>query len=295
MANSLGNLSASALFSAAGQTVLITEGCSRTGIIAATTLVENGAKVYIASKDEIRLQEIQEELSRRGPGSCDYIVANLESKQGCVAFCASFKEREPYLHVLINNSGATWGGFWDDFPDSSWDLELASYVKSLLYVTGGLTELLAKAATSSIPGRIINIPIQVLRDCREGQAEAEQVLSYDTHKSAVSHLTTVKFKRVSLLTPFAHSVNAILPDVGLTNTMHINRDIISPVDCLRVMTKAFGTSTLFKTLPASYCFLLLEWGHVSQEQGSRVKRSKRITLPGGGAKGPVPVLSKREE
>ncbi|GAB1526037.1 hypothetical protein RhiTH_009203 [Rhizoctonia solani] len=196
MANSLGNLSASALFSAAGQTVLITEGCSRTGIIAATTLVENGARVYIASKDEIRLQEsknaqIQEELSRRGPGSCDYIVANLESKQGCVAFCATFKERESYLHVLINNSGATWGGFWDDFPDSSWDLELASHVKSLLYVTGGLTELLAKAATSSIPGRIINIPIQVLRDCREDRAEAEQALSYDTHKSAVSHLTTV--------------------------------------------------------------------------------------------------------
>ncbi|QRW22277.1 rhamnolipids biosynthesis 3-oxoacyl-reductase [Rhizoctonia solani] len=163
MANSLGNLSASALFSAAGQTVLITEGCSRTGIIAATTLVENGARVYIASKDEIRLQEsknaqIQEELSRRGPGSCDYIVANLEESR---------------------------------FRDSSWDLELASHVKSLLYVTGGLTESLAKAATSSIPGRIINIPIQVLRDCREDRAEAEQALSYDTHKSAVSHLTTV--------------------------------------------------------------------------------------------------------
>ncbi|KAF8753805.1 hypothetical protein RHS01_06699 [Rhizoctonia solani] len=199
MANSLGNLSASALFSAAGQTVLITEGCSRTGIIAATTLVENGARVYIASKDEIRLQEIQEELSRRGPGSCDYIVANLEESR---------------------------------FRDSSWDLELASHVKSLLYVTGGLTELLAKAATSSIPGRIINIPIQVLRDCREDRAEAEQALSYDTHKSAVSHLTTV----LSTSLACKHlSVNAILPDIGLTKTIHINRDIISLGEGLRYL------------------------------------------------------------
>ncbi|KAF8684520.1 KR domain [Rhizoctonia solani] len=199
MANSLGNLSASALFSAAGQTVLITEGCSRTGIIAATTLVENGARVYIASKDEIRLQEIQEELSRRGPGSCDYIVANLEESR---------------------------------FRDSSWDLELASHVKSLLYVTGGLTELLAKAATSSIPGRIINIPIQVLRDCREDRAGAEQALSYDTHKSAVSHLTTV----LSTSLACKHlSVNAILPDIGLTKTIHINRDIISLGEGLRYL------------------------------------------------------------
>ncbi|ELU39398.1 hypothetical protein AG1IA_06581 [Rhizoctonia solani AG-1 IA] len=102
----------------------------------------------------------------------------------------------------------------------------------------------------------------------------------------------------SLLTPFTHSVNAILPDIGLTKTIHINRDIISlgKLRSSRQSKPAFGTSTLFKTLPASYCFLLLEWGHVSQEQGSRVKRSKRIILPGGGAKeGPVPVLSKRED
>ncbi|CAE6406615.1 unnamed protein product [Rhizoctonia solani] len=228
MANhTLDGFSASTLFDTTDQTVLVTEGCSRTGAIIAATLVENGANVYIVSKDETRLREIQRELNGRGPGSCDYIVANLESKQGCVAFCADFKQREPCLHVLINNSGATWGGFWDDFPDSSWDLELASYVKSLLYVTGGLTELLAKDATASLPGRIINIPSNVLNDCCEMQTEAEQVLSYDTHKSAVSHLTTVL--STSLSSKYL-SVNAILPDIELTNPMHNNRDVNSDVE-----------------------------------------------------------------
>ncbi|KAL5640313.1 hypothetical protein ACGC1H_007550 [Rhizoctonia solani] len=108
--------------------------------------------------------------------------------------------------------------------DSSWDLELASHVKSLLYVTGGLTELLAKAATVSLPGRIINIPSNISSESRESQTEAEQVLSYDTHKSAVSHLTTVLSTSLSS----KHlSVNAILPGITLATAMYSNGDINS--------------------------------------------------------------------
>ncbi|CAE6514618.1 unnamed protein product [Rhizoctonia solani] len=220
----LDNLSASGLFDITDHTALITEGCSRTGVIIATTLVENGAKVYVASKDEVGLREIQRELNKRGPGRCEYIVADLESKQGCVALCAVLKRRECFLHILVNNSGATWGGHWDDFPDSSWDVELASYLKSLLYVTGGLTELLAKAASASLPGRIINIPSNVRSESCEAQTEAEQVLSYDTHKSAVSHLTTVLSN--SLSSKYL-SVNAILPDIALATAMHSSRDVTS--------------------------------------------------------------------
>ncbi|KAH7338924.1 hypothetical protein B0J17DRAFT_396342 [Rhizoctonia solani] len=226
------NLSASGLFDVTNQIALVTEGCSRTGVIVATTLIKNGAKVYLASKDEVRLQEIQGELNGHGPGRCEYIVADLESKQGCVAFCAAMKRCESGLHILVNNSGATWCGFWDDFPDSSWDLELASYVKSLLYVTGGLTELLAKSATVSLPGRIVNIPSNIPSASSQAQTEAEQVLSYDTHKSAVSHLTTVL--STSLSSKYL-SVNAILPDIALATKMHISRDIGSGSECSRYL------------------------------------------------------------
>ncbi|KAJ1302743.1 hypothetical protein OPQ81_003053 [Rhizoctonia solani] len=248
--STLDNLSASGLFDITNQIALVTEGCSMTGVIIATTLVENGAKVYVASKDEVRLQEIRRELNKRGPGCCEYIVADLESKQGCVAFCSELKGRESCLHVLVNNSGATWGGYWDDFPDSSWDLELASYVKSLLYVTGGLTELLAKAAVASLPARIINIPSNIPSKTCKVQTDAEQALSYDTQKSAVSHLTTVLSN--SLSSKYL-SVNAILPDITLATTMHSSRGTSSD---------ALGTSSLHKTSPASYCFLLLQRGHV---------------------------------
>lgn len=81
--------------------------------------------------------------------------------------------------------------------DSGWDLELASYVKSLLYgerlatprvlftstdhcpasVTGGLTEPLAKAATTSLPSRVINIPSHFPSKTCGVQTDTEQVLS----------------------------------------------------------------------------------------------------------------------
>jgi short-subunit dehydrogenase involved in D-alanine esterification of teichoic acids len=52
------NLSAACLFDVRDKVVLITEGCSSTGVIIAATLVENGAKVYLASKEETALQEV---------------------------------------------------------------------------------------------------------------------------------------------------------------------------------------------------------------------------------------------
>lgn len=210
------DLSATNLFNVKDKVVLITEGCSKTGVIVAAALIDNGAKVYLASKDEAALREVKEELSNRGPGRCEDICADLESKEGCIALCTTMKQHECQLHVLVNNSGATWGGLWEDFPDSSWDQDLASRVKSLLYVTGGLTDLLVANATASQPGRIINISSNIL-DLSDPRDESEQVLSYDTNKSAVSHLTTVL--SASLSSRFV-SVNAILPDIELASIMH---------------------------------------------------------------------------
>jgi NAD(P)-dependent dehydrogenase (short-subunit alcohol dehydrogenase family) len=39
---------------------------------------------------------------------------------GCQAAADFVAEREGKLHILINNAGATWGGHFDDYPDSAW-------------------------------------------------------------------------------------------------------------------------------------------------------------------------------
>jgi NAD(P)-dependent dehydrogenase (short-subunit alcohol dehydrogenase family) len=57
-----------------------------------------------------------------------------QSKAGCDALIAEFKRRETTLHVLVNNSGITWGGPYNDFPEEKgWDNVFNVNVKSVFY------------------------------------------------------------------------------------------------------------------------------------------------------------------
>ncbi|KAF8602329.1 NAD(P)-binding protein, partial [Ceratobasidium sp. AG-I] len=211
--------SLSSLFGVKDKIALISEGCSAVGVAIAAALVQNGAKIYIASAMKEDLQKIQKDLNDKGPGRCEYIVADIGSKEGCVGLCDTFKQRESKLHILVNNSGATWGGEWDEFPDQGWDQAMASQVKSLLYMTGCLTQLLVRDANSSEPGRVVNIssvsPEETANNKEKLALRCKSIhfnLYHDTNKSAVSHLTSVM--AISLASKF-QSVNAILPDVEL--------------------------------------------------------------------------------
>ncbi|KAL8284119.1 hypothetical protein RQP46_004868 [Phenoliferia psychrophenolica] len=70
----------------------------------------------------------------QGPGKCEYIIADLGSKAGCDALVAEVKKRTDVLHILVNNSGTTWGAPYDDFPEASgWDRVLSTNVKAIFY------------------------------------------------------------------------------------------------------------------------------------------------------------------
>jgi NAD(P)-dependent dehydrogenase (short-subunit alcohol dehydrogenase family) len=57
-----------------------------------------------------------------------------KSKAGCDALIQEFRKREHKLHVLINNSGVTWGGPYEDFPEEKgWDNVFNVNVKSIFY------------------------------------------------------------------------------------------------------------------------------------------------------------------
>ncbi len=78
---------------------MVTGGGSGIGTMIASAYVQNGAKVYIASRKEEQLKEVgrvhawyyiltnltdvplrikvSEKLNKIGPGSCEYVVANL--------------------------------------------------------------------------------------------------------------------------------------------------------------------------------------------------------------------------
>ncbi|KAH6919291.1 rhamnolipids biosynthesis 3-oxoacyl-reductase [Coprinopsis sp. MPI-PUGE-AT-0042] len=193
--------------------VLVTGGGSGIGKMMAMGFAQNGAKVYIAARKEKQLQEAISEINAVATGpKATYIVANIGSKAGCNALISEFRKHETKLHVLINNSGVTWGGPYNDFnEEKGWDNIFAVNVKSIFYMTAGLTDLLAKDSNNRDPARVINISSTAsVEPSAEGflSADGNGTWSYQPSKAAVNHLTS------SLAVKLMEShitVNAILP------------------------------------------------------------------------------------
>jgi NAD(P)-dependent dehydrogenase (short-subunit alcohol dehydrogenase family) len=199
-----------------GKIALVTGGGTGIGKTIASALVQNGAKVYIAARKEFQLKETVAELNAKGPGSADYIVANLNSKAGTDALISALEAREPgkKLHILVNNSGVSWGSPFENFPeDKGWDNVMAVNVKSLFYLTSGLSTWLAKDASALDPGRVINISSTAsVTPHVEGlvSADGNGTWSYNVSKAAVNHLTSVLAVKLG---PRKITVNAICPGI----------------------------------------------------------------------------------
>ncbi|KAJ3873033.1 hypothetical protein F5051DRAFT_420221 [Lentinula edodes] len=213
------DLKVAALFDVKDKIVLVTGGSAGIGKMIALGFAQNGAKVYIASRKEAQLKEAVAEISAglknaTTPGSVSYIVANIGSKAGCNALIDEFKKRESKLHVLVNNSGITWGGPYEDFPEEKgWDNVFNVNVKSIFYMTAGLTELLCKNSHNRDPARVINISSTASVDPRTEGALSRPgngTWSYQPSKAAVNHLTS---QLALKLAPRHVTVNAILPGV----------------------------------------------------------------------------------
>ncbi|KAF7353867.1 hypothetical protein MVEN_01072400 [Mycena venus] len=206
------DLAITSLFDVKGKIVLVTGGSVGIGKMIATGFARNGATVYIAARKEAQLKEAVEDIKTVATSKIDYIVANVGSKAGCDALISEFKKREAKLHVLVNNSGITWGGPFHDFPEEKgWDNVFNVNVKSIFYMTAGLSNYLIKDSTSTDPGRVINISstASVLTHCETPLSDkGNGVWSYLPSKAAANHLTSqlaVKFA------PNFVTVNAILP------------------------------------------------------------------------------------
>src|ERR1700712_4106716 len=90
------------LFDVSAKTVLVTGGSRGIGRMIAEGFAERGAKVYISSRKESELK------AAAGEVGATPLQADLSTQAGSEALAAEFAEREPALHVLVNNAGAAW-------------------------------------------------------------------------------------------------------------------------------------------------------------------------------------------
>jgi NAD(P)-dependent dehydrogenase (short-subunit alcohol dehydrogenase family) len=170
------------LFDVAGKVAVVTGGSRGIGAMIARGFVESGVKTYITARKEEELRATAAELSQLG--ECIALPSNLGEMEGVAAFAAAIREREPQLHILVNNAGASWGAGIDEFPESGWDKVMDLNVKSLFFLTQQLLPALRSAATTDDPARVINIgSVNGLTHSHMNN------YSYSASKAAVHHLT----------------------------------------------------------------------------------------------------------
>jgi len=189
------------LFSIEGKVALVTGGSRGIGLMIARGFVENGAKVYIASRKAEECEKVAQELSAYG--ECHGIAADLGTQDGARALADAVGKRESALHVLVNNAGANWGAPLTEYPDSAWDKVLALNVKGVFHLTVACLPLLEKAVKADDPARVINI----------GSIDGIQIPMLDTYaysasKAAVHHMTKVLAMK---LADKRITVNAVAP------------------------------------------------------------------------------------
>jgi NAD(P)-dependent dehydrogenase (short-subunit alcohol dehydrogenase family) len=189
------------LFDVSGKDALVTGGGRGIGLMIARGLVQAGVRVVIASRKIGDLETAAAEL--RAFGECEAIQADLSTPDGAHALADEVRARMPALHILVNNSGATWGAPLEEFPASGWDRVIHTNVEGTFHLTTGLLPALRAAAGADDPARVINVgSIDGLR------APFVESYSYSASKAAVHMLTRHLAKR---LAGDHITVNAIAP------------------------------------------------------------------------------------
>ncbi|KAI9006386.1 putative NADPH-dependent beta-ketoacyl reductase [Hyaloraphidium curvatum] len=194
------DLSIPTLFNVKGKVALVTGGGSGIGKMIAEALVANGARVYIASRKQKVLEEVVNEINSAegATGECRYLVANLAGKADCYKLADDLRKAgESKLHILVANSGITWGAPLEDFPEKEgWDNLFNLNVKSMFYLTTAclpLLEAAGKEGGTTDPARVINITsVAGVSSVISGLGAGGTVTpSYAATKAAGNHLTRV--------------------------------------------------------------------------------------------------------
>ncbi len=189
------------LFSIEGKVAVVTGGSRGIGLMIAEGYVKSGARVYISSRKAEVCDQVAAKLSEGG--ECISVPADLSTEAEVQRLASTIAEREPGIHVLVNNAGATWGAPLAEYPDAAFDKIWAINIKAIFHLTRLLLPQLKAAASPEDPARVINI----------GSIDGLRVpwfenYAYSASKAAVHMLT--RHLAQSLVTDHIN-VNAIAP------------------------------------------------------------------------------------
>ncbi|KAK1574424.1 short chain dehydrogenase [Colletotrichum navitas] len=214
------------LFDLTGKVALVTGGATGIGLMATQALAANGARVYIVSRNQDKLDNATETYSQNVAGEIIPLQADVTSKADIDRLFGEIESREGgLLDVLVNNAGVSSGPVEvessgaDDMAsalfrsDSStfddWTSTYRTNVAALFYVAARALPLLQKSsdARPGWSGTMINI------SSISGMIKKSQHhFSYNASKAAAIHVNRMLAEEVAA-NGLKVRVNSIAPGV----------------------------------------------------------------------------------
>ena len=192
------------LFSLQGKTALVTGGSSGLGLIMAKGLLQNGARVIIASRKQEKCDQALSELQKFGEVFA--VAADVTAQSDREHLVQAVADKFGSLSILINNAGANWGAELADYPDAGFAKVMDTNLNAVFSLTRDMVPLLAKAANAADPARIINIGS--MDGIHVPVVQRVPTFAYSASKAALHHLTRTLAVD---LAPQHITVNAVAP------------------------------------------------------------------------------------
>ncbi|EIW54837.1 NAD-P-binding protein [Trametes versicolor FP-101664 SS1] len=231
----LTSLTASNLFDLTGVVAVVTGGGSGIGLMIASTLLANGATVYIIGPKQADLDRVAnvyndaaEKASK--PGKMYGIEGDIRLKSEALRLAEEVGKREKHITVLFNNAGVLSGSFkkptvasadafrtayFDEVPESSFDDNLRTNAIGPYWLTFAFLPLLEKWKQNPEGARFA--PQIVMTSSMNGwtkdPATAGSSFPYMYSKSAIGHATS---SLAHELLPLGIRVNGIAPGLFIT-------------------------------------------------------------------------------
>lgn len=189
------------LFSLKNKVAVVTGGGRGLGFVFAEALAEAGSNVVLCSRKDTNCKKAANDLEKKGFRAVG-IKCDVTDTGSIIKLKDSVLKEFGRIDILINNSGATWGGSTENYSIEGWKKVIS------VNVTGTFlcSQIIGQVMIEKGGGRIINITsVMGGVGCKPELMEA---IAYNTSKGAVETFTkdlAVKYSR------FHINVNAIAP------------------------------------------------------------------------------------
>ncbi|KIY64652.1 NAD(P)-binding protein [Cylindrobasidium torrendii FP15055 ss-10] len=228
------------LFDLTGTVIVVTGGGTGIGLMIASTLIVNGAKVYIVGppgtqSDMDKTCALYNDSVVKIPGSGTMIAleADISSKTEAKRLADEIAQREKYVTALFNNAGILTGiftppkfatadeyvkSFFDDITPDHFNRTLNTNAVGPYWLTFAFLPLLEKWKLSEEPAAKKFVPQIIMTSSMNGWTKDSSTagLSYPymMSKSAVGHATS---SLAHELLPLGVRVNGIAPGLFPSN------------------------------------------------------------------------------